>query len=178
MIGNQVQILIACAAILAILGILFLILYRKSIISRKDAQAEEIAPDKPASTETSDNKQIISEAAPTAENARLKKLNKLFEAYIQDKKPYLEAEFSLEDVCSELDTNRTYASKMISEYYDMSFRDYVNSLRISAAKEILLDSPELNLEDVAEQSGFASASQFVRKFKELTGTTPGAFRKK
>ena len=49
--------------------------------------------------------------------------------------------------------------------------------RIQFATE-LLKNPEIPIEKVAEMCGYASASYFIRQFKEQTGSTPSQFRKK
>ena len=41
----------------------------------------------------------------------------------------------------------------------------------------LLSAPEASLAGVAFDAGFADQSQFSRAFKQLTGVTPGSFRK-
>ena len=55
-------------------------------------------------------------------------------------------------------------------------QDIITS-RIQFATE-LLKNPEIPIEKVAEMCGYASASYFIRQFKEQTGSTPSQFRKK
>lgn len=90
-------------------------------------------------------------------------------------RPYLDSELTVQDVCEELHTNRTYISELMSENFKMSFRDYIGLLRISEAKRLLREGPSRTIEDIAADAGFSSSSQFVKKFKEITGTTPRAW---
>ena len=46
------------------------------------------------------------------------------------------------------------------------------------AKEMLLDAPEKTIDEIAELVGFCSASYLCKIFKNQTGKTPSAFRKK
>jgi AraC-like DNA-binding protein len=48
-------------------------------------------------------------------------------------------------------------------------------VRIETAKRLLL-RPELGLIQVAERCGFSTV-QFTRTFRQVTGMTPGAYRK-
>ncbi|MDG1580043.1 helix-turn-helix domain-containing protein [Pseudomonas sp. GOM6] len=55
--------------------------------------------------------------------------------------------------------------------------DYLQRLRISAAQQALRN-PACSLEQVAEQVGYADRASFAKRFKQLCGETPGAFRKR
>ena len=95
-----------------------------------------------------------------------------FILYMSEKRPWLDPELSMVDVASELHSNRTYVSTLLSDRFGMSFREYINAQRINFAKSYILANPGAILEDVASESGFTSASQFVKKFSEMTGVTP------
>lgn len=99
----------------------------------------------------------------------------IFVTYMEEKKPYLNPELSISDVSTALKSNRTYISVLINENFGMSFRDFINKERIKYAKQIMLKNPDEILEVTAEKSGFSSDSQFAKKFKELTGTSPKAW---
>lgn len=60
-----------------------------------------------------------------------------------------------------------------------NFFQFVNSYRIEAVKKILLE-PKLkySIEAIGYECGFNSKSSFYTVFKNLTGETPVAFRKK
>ncbi len=53
--------------------------------------------------------------------------------------------------------------------------DYMTSLRIERAKE-LLTSTELDINEICEQCGYLDLSSFIRLFKSKTGVSPGKFR--
>ena len=50
--------------------------------------------------------------------------------------------------------------------------------RITRAKTLLLSDRELDMAQLAEKLGYNDQYHFIRQFKNLTGETPGAFRKK
>lgn len=66
-------------------------------------------------------------------------------------------------------------SRLFNEHTGMSVTDYVNRLRIALAREMLLNS-SLDLENVAEKAGFASARQFRRVWQRIYVTPPSHVR--
>lgn len=74
-------------------------------------------------------------------------------------------------------TNRTYVSAYINRRYRMSFRDWINSLRLAYAKQLLATSPELTVTDIARRAGYLSLSNFTRLFTASEGISPGRWRK-
>jgi len=107
----------------------------------------------------------------------VEKLHSMFDKTIIREKGYLDPNLSIMAVAKMFNTNRTYLSEAINKNYGMPFRILVNKLRIEHAKKMLLDNPDMTVVAVARQSGFLGANQFVRKFKELEGNTPGEWRR-
>lgn len=99
-----------------------------------------------------------------------------FIKFMSSKKPYLNTGFTISEVSEALNTNRTYISMLVNQNFNMTFRDYVNSLRINHAKELILEGPEEFPEDIAIRSGFTSDYQFVKKFKQNEGMSPRAWQ--
>lgn len=56
-----------------------------------------------------------------------------------------------------------------------SFQEIKDSIRKGRAL-VLLDRPELSLQDIATRLGFSESAAFNRAFKKWTGMTPGAYR--
>jgi transcriptional regulator GlxA family with amidase domain len=57
----------------------------------------------------------------------------------------------------------------------MSIPDYLNRLRVALAQELLRQT-RLDIEAVAERSGFASSRQFRRAWGRLNAVTPSHAR--
>lgn len=91
---------------------------------------------------------------------------------VEDRRLYLRKGLKVQDVASELATNSTYVSACINGQWGMSFPEYLTSLRIRHAKELILQYPDKPLYQVADESGFANEQSFYRSFKALTGKTP------
>ena len=104
----------------------------------------------------------------------IKKLNK----FMVKEKPYLFSNISLEEICKNLNTNRTYLSNLINEIYQMNFNAFINEFRIREARRFLSDKKynHFSIEGIGEMVGFSSKSTFHKNFKKLIGVTPSYFR--
>ncbi len=70
-------------------------------------------------------------------------------------------------------------SLAINQTYQLSFREYINQLRIDVAQDMLSDATEKrNILDVAYACGFTSKSTFNSAFKKIMHMTPSEFRSK
>ena len=96
----------------------------------------------------------------------------MLEKWIQTEKPYLNADFRLSDLHQVLPLNRTYLSQLINQEYGCSFYQWTNRLRIDEAQRLMTEQPEMTMEDVAGQCGFASARSFYRSFYREVEMTP------
>ncbi|XVV08924.1 AraC family transcriptional regulator [Actinoplanes sp. CA-131856] len=58
----------------------------------------------------------------------------------------------------------------------LSWADELRHLRVAEARRLLRLHPHRPVADIAPACGFAGETQLRRAFREVTGTTPGAFR--
>ena len=68
-----------------------------------------------------------------------------------------------------------HLSRLFNEHVGMSIVQYVNGLRVARAQE-LLRKTKLDMEQVAERTGFGSARQFRRAWHRVHATPPRAAR--
>ena len=59
----------------------------------------------------------------------------------------------------------------------MTPNDYLQRLRIGQAQQALRNHAH-TLEQIAEQVGYADRATFAKLFKQLSGETPGAYRRR
>ncbi|MEJ5018836.1 helix-turn-helix domain-containing protein [Ochrobactrum vermis] len=85
------------------------------------------------------------------------------------------AEWSVERLADIGGASPRNFSRLFNEYAGMTVTDYVNRLKISLAREMLLHS-ELDIENVATQAGFASARQFRRVWQRIYKEPPSRVR--
>ncbi|MBO4723902.1 MAG: helix-turn-helix transcriptional regulator [Bacteroidaceae bacterium] len=101
------------------------------------------------------------------ENLRIR-----FEDLIVTEQLFLKQGIRISDIASMLETNRTYVSRLVNNTYNMSFSDYMNTLRIDYAEQYLMHHKDAKQSDIAEACGFPNASAFNNVFKKITGVTP------
>ena len=90
---------------------------------------------------------------------------------------YVQQGLTIKELSEILHTNRTYLSAYIKTTYKMTFREWITSLRLEYAKNILKEHPEINIQKLAESSGFLSRSNFIKLFTEKEGCTPAKWKK-
>lgn len=93
-----------------------------------------------------------------------------------DAKGYCEPDITVESLARMFASNRTYLSSFINAHYGMSFRQWIATLRIADAKE-LLRSSSLKEQEIADTLGFASLPSFIRTFTKMENMSPSAYRK-
>ena len=88
----------------------------------------------------------------------------------------MQQHLSLGEVADHVYVSQWHLSKLLNRETGKSFFDLLGSMRINKAKT-LLRTPGMNIQDVAEQTGYTDVAHFSRTFKKLTGQTPGDYRK-
>lgn len=104
-----------------------------------------------------------------------KKMNNLYNRvmlYMNEKKPYLEPDFHMEDLAEALYSNKLYLSRTINILSGRNFRQFVNYHRIQYAISLFKKDPRLKVAEVASMCGFNSAVSFNMAFKVNTNKTP------
>ncbi|HHV31827.1 MAG TPA: response regulator [Clostridiales bacterium] len=87
----------------------------------------------------------------------------------------LAQQYSLQKVCDDFGVSQTYLSRLFRRYKNTSFNEYVTNLRISEAKKIMSENPDMMLKDVANVVGYRDQYYFSRVFKTVTGCSPSAY---
>ena len=95
-------------------------------------------------------------------------------------RPYLNDRLTLADLSDQVQIPAHHVSMVINIELGQSFFHFVNSYRVAEAGALLSDPTlgEHTLLNIAFRSGFQSKAAFNKIFKQATGATPGAFRKK
>lgn len=108
----------------------------------------------------------------------IQELTKKLTSLMEGEKLYIENDLGLEKLAQRVGTNRHILSQFLNEHLGLSFFEYINSLRIAAAKELLTTTAkqELNVIEIAYQVGFNNKVSFNQAFKKITGRTPTEFR--
>ncbi|WP_395803536.1 helix-turn-helix domain-containing protein [Daejeonella sp.] len=99
--------------------------------------------------------------------------------YFEKNKPYLNTEFSIDDIAEELNIPKHHVGYCFTNIIKTKFTSIRNDFRIEHAKRLLL-SPQVDImtvEGIGFESGFASKSSFFSVFKESTGLSPFDYMK-
>lgn len=94
-------------------------------------------------------------------------------------KTYIDSHFS-EDITLELLGNtffftKEYLSRLFKKRYSCGIYDYVLKVRMENAKQLLLQ-PNLQIQQIAYQTGYKDGNYFSKAFKTFYGISPTEFR--
>ncbi|MGW8394847.1 helix-turn-helix domain-containing protein [Pseudoduganella sp. HUAS MS19] len=95
---------------------------------------------------------------------------------MRSEKLYLNPNLTLALLARKAGNLQTTISQVINDNLGKTFNLYINEFRIEHAKELLVRESHLNMELVAERSGFNSNSTFFSAFKKIVGQTPASYR--
>ncbi|WP_108807590.1 helix-turn-helix domain-containing protein [Aquimarina spinulae] len=91
---------------------------------------------------------------------------------------FLETNITLVNLASKLNTNSKYLSKIINQYKEKSFSQYINDLRIEYLIEKLKTDKiytNYTVKAIGEEIGFKTANAFSRAFFKKTGKYPSDY---
>ena len=179
------QINLAVIIGLSVLAVFVFIIYRQQ---REKNKVLSTLVQKNIRLVEEERKQRQTQQAQTKQKNRRKttevdnKIQQIYEQLIQwleTDKNFSRKELTLDMVAKELNTNREYLSRAISEQ-NLRFPDLINKYRVEEVIAILSDptnrSSKFNLSVIGNQAGFNSNSVFIEAFRKQTGMNPAQFR--
>lgn len=102
--------------------------------------------------------------------------------YMENEKPFLNQELRMLDIANQLGISAHHTSQLINEGFSMNYSDFINSYRLKEAVKILGDTSKqrvnMNISEVAFNSGFNTRASFYNAFKKTFKTTPREFIEK
>lgn len=82
---------------------------------------------------------------------------------------------TLAETAAYVHLNSAYFSSVFKQNAGISFKEYLNRIRMEESK-ILLRNSNYEIIDIAITTGFEDQSYFTKTFKKYVGVTPGQFR--
>lgn len=82
--------------------------------------------------------------------------------------------FGVDDLCRPLGVSRIQLYRKLKSLLDCSVNDYIVTRRLKQAKHLLLQDRSVN--EVADETGFASSTYFATAFKKKYGVSPSTFK--
>jgi len=115
---------------------------------------------------------------PISNGTKNKHIFTLEEILIKERK-FLDQTITLSKLAEELQLSKSHLSRIINSELNMSFSEYVNSLRVNEAKKLIINPAfsKYTLVSIGLEAGFNSKTTFNNTFKKLTGQTPSQFRR-
>jgi AraC-like DNA-binding protein len=89
---------------------------------------------------------------------------------------YSNPELGLSLINQETGVPEIRISAIIKNKYNLSFKQYLNNIRMTEAKRLLKDSNS-SISEIAYSVGYSNVSHFNRVFKTENGISPGDYRK-
>lgn len=118
-------------------------------------------------------KGIQLDANPSLKEIDILRLQKVFD--------YLDGNFkhniTVETVAAMLNMSYSYFSRYFKSLIGKTFSEYLTYVRITEAEKMLLTT-DLNITEVALESGFSNSSYFIQQFRDQKGLSPKQFKKK
>jgi AraC-like DNA-binding protein len=99
------------------------------------------------------------------------------EALMATPRVYQDENLGLASLAEQLGLSTHQLSELVNSRLGMGFSRYVRERRVEAAKALLLKSPAQSVLSVGLETGFGSQSSFYSAFREVTGLSPGEFRR-
>lgn len=99
------------------------------------------------------------------------------ERLMVDDKMYQNENLNLNLLAEAVELSHHQLSELINTQFGVGFSRYIRELRIDAAKALLRADKTSSILSISLMTGFKSQSNFYAAFREVTGQSPGSFRK-
>lgn len=113
---------------------------------------------------------VIKKNAAYSSTPEMRKILKYISEHLQE-------DISLETIATYINMNSSYFSRYFKSKTGGNFVDFLTSIRIEKAKELLAET-ELSIDEISIRVGHVNKAYFTKVFKKVTGFNPGEFRKK
>ncbi len=105
-----------------------------------------------------------------------KDLFKTIDKIIREERLYAQVNLLREDIMERFGIGRHRLNDQLNAFADgMSFPQYINSIRMEIAYDLLTNRPEMKITEIAREVGF-TAPNFREQFKRCYGITPAEYR--
>ena len=90
---------------------------------------------------------------------------------------YTDSTISLTSIAEVFKLTPSYISEYFKERAGIKYVEYLATLRIAKAKDLLVIHPDWTIQLISTHVGFLNQETFIRTFKRFEGITPGMYRK-
>lgn len=93
-----------------------------------------------------------------------------------EEKLYCKGDVGVDDIARMLGTTRNFLRYYFHYRMSAEFRAWRTALRVTEAKRIIKEKPDISLEEVCKMTGFNHRANFHRQFRKITGETPAEYK--
>lgn len=98
-------------------------------------------------------------------------------AAVEEDKLFLDTSLSLSSLANHLKIPNHHLTQVFNMQLKQTFYQFINGCRVNYACKLLdNETLDMNLEELAEKSGFNAKVSFNRQFKQIKGCTPSEYR--
>ena len=94
--------------------------------------------------------------------------------YIQE---HFSEDLDAKDICAHFQIGKTRLYEIAKESYGVGIAEFIRRQRIEMAQSLLLNSPELGIDEIASRCGFHDYNYFFTVFRKVTGKSPKEYLK-
>jgi AraC-like DNA-binding protein/mannose-6-phosphate isomerase-like protein (cupin superfamily) len=89
---------------------------------------------------------------------------------------HFKEDISIDTLAEMCNMSYSYFSRQFAKVIGKTFKEYLNFIRINEAEKLLITS-NMNITEVALETGFSNTSYFIKQFKLYKGISPKQYRK-
>ena len=82
----------------------------------------------------------------------------------------------LEDLSQVFNYNYTYLSRLFKKQTGFTLKKYILNRRLKLAMQLIENNEDMSVSQIAALSGFTDRRNFLRSFKDYTGTSPSEYK--
>ena len=95
-------------------------------------------------------------------------------AFIQSN--YADSDLNMAAISRKMNISPSYFGKLFHDYTGKSVPEYLTAIRLERARELLLQSPEKSIVEIAAEVGYPNPGYFSTKFRKHFGVSPSNLR--
>lgn len=115
---------------------------------------------------------LVCEAVAEDKRDRYSRPFKFIDQYLHE---HFHEQLSVDQVAKIVGLNTKYFSQLCKSYFGSSFLEYLTSIRMEIAKQLLLGG-KYSIREVAEMTSYSDGNYFSRVFKQAFGTSPSCYK--
>lgn len=119
----------------------------------------------------------LSYSASTLKDLDINSYTEKLDQLMTQAKLYQNEKLTLAMTAEAMELSAHQLSELVNREFGMNFSRFIRERRVEAAKAILVKEPDSSVLSISLEVGFSTQSNFYAAFKEITGVSPGAYRK-